>query len=194
MERRTPRRSRRRRRCFVIRNECQLYFNQTASPICESAGVASNFGRKGLLYLGQACCSTYTCFATKITRMSRSFASRRPPILHGSFTIISRREMRRVPSRGFNWTRSCIADTCTERENSPFVTVGEWLTRPFLAHAKKYRLEKAIRTAWELFCRGQRQRAFYSKRGIPLPPGQIYSFIIWLVSSIFLPWYISDDF
>lgn len=34
---------------FVIRNECQLYFNQTASPICESAGsgVASNFGRNG---------------------------------------------------------------------------------------------------------------------------------------------------
>lgn len=34
---------------FVIRNECQLYFNQTASPICESAGWsgASNFGRNG---------------------------------------------------------------------------------------------------------------------------------------------------
>lgn len=39
------------------------------------AEVASNFGRKGLLYLGQACCSTYTWFATKITRMSRPFAS-----------------------------------------------------------------------------------------------------------------------
>lgn len=75
-----------RRPRFVIRNECQLYFNQTASPICESAGgVASNFERRGL-YVGQACCSAYTCFATKITRMSRLFSPRptfySSPVLH----------------------------------------------------------------------------------------------------------------
>lgn len=50
-----------RRPLFVIRNECQLYFNQTTSPICESSvEVASNFGRRGLLYVDQACCSGYT--------------------------------------------------------------------------------------------------------------------------------------
>lgn len=65
---------------FVIKNECQLYFNQTASPICESAGWSGLklWTKWLLLYVGQACCSAYTWSATKITRMSRSFAPSPP--------------------------------------------------------------------------------------------------------------------
>lgn len=91
---------------FVIRSECQLYFNQLQVQFVSQLEVEwnPNFRRWGLFFVSKRSSSGYTCFATKITRMSRAYAAHRyklSPFLNPYSFVFSLLFIRRIVKRNF---------------------------------------------------------------------------------------------